>query len=186
MRVKHGKCKYQRHIRKLNRFHLTCLRELKFCAYFGHSDFVLFFRLSVCLVLGRRAVMRVRGMADSSGCDPSVTLPDSFQQLSRLMQFPEEVAIQLTDVEHRLFSRVSAVDYVRLVSSDLTKQPLTLPTSTASHSAKPPPTVSDLILRFQQVYVVRYNYRSSDQPSVAVLSLLFCWPKDLERPAGRL
>jgi len=101
--------------------------------------------------------MRVRGMADSSGCDPSITLPDSFQQLSRLMQFPEEVAIQLTDVEHRLFSRVSAVDYVRLVSSDLTKHPLTLPTHTASHSAKPPPTVSDLILRFQQVYFIHYS-----------------------------
>jgi len=101
--------------------------------------------------------VRVRGVTDSSTCDPSVTLPDSFQQLSRLMQFPEEVAIQLTDVEHRLFSRVSAVDYVRLVSSDLTKQPLTLPTSSASDAAKPHPTVSDLILRFQQVSIAYYH-----------------------------
>jgi len=93
--------------------------------------------------------MRVRGVPDSSGYDASIALPDSFQQLSRLMQFPEEVALQLTDVEHRLFSRVSAVDYVRLVTSDLTKQPLTLPTSTATKTHL---TVSDLILRFQQVY----------------------------------
>jgi len=102
------------------------------------------------VVLGRRAVMRVRGVADSSACDPSVSLPDSFHQLTRLMQFPEEVAIQLTDFEHRLFSRVSAVDYVRLVTSDLTKQPLTL-SAAASNAAKPHPTVADLILRFQQV-----------------------------------
>jgi len=94
--------------------------------------------------------MRVRGVTDTSGCDRPVTLPDCFQQLSRLMQFPEEVAFQLTDVENRLFSRVSAVDYVRLVTSDLTKQPFTLPT--ASSATKPRPTVSDLILRFQQVY----------------------------------
>ena len=98
--------------------------------------------------------MRVRGVADSSGCDPAVTLPDSFQQLTRLMQFPEEVAFQLTDVEHRLFSRVPAVDYIRLVTSDLTKQPLTLPTTSASNAAKAHPTVSDLILRFQQVYMI--------------------------------
>jgi len=111
-----------------------------------------------CVVLGRRAVMRVRGVAaDSTGCDPSVSLPDSFQQLTRLMQFPEEVALQLTDLEHRLFSRVSAVDYVRLVTSDLTKQPLML--SCAASSAKPQPTVADLILRFQQVESVSLQWR---------------------------
>ena len=120
------------------------------------------------VVLGRRAVMRVRGVADSSGCDPSITLPDSFQQLSRLMQFPEEVAFQLTDVEHRLFSRVSAVDYVRLVTSDLTKQPLTLPTTTASNAAKAHPTVSDLILRFQQVCSISPH----DINSVSLIILL--------------
>jgi len=95
--------------------------------------------------------MRVPGVADSTGYDSSITLPDSFQQLSRLMQFPEEVAFQLADVEHRLFSRVPPVDYVRLVTSDLTKQPLVLPTT--STAAKARPTVSDLILRFQQVCV---------------------------------
>jgi len=95
--------------------------------------------------------MRVPGVADSSGYDSSITLPDSFQQLSRLMQFPEEVALLLTDVEHRLFSGVSPVDYVRLVTADLTKQPLVLPTTNAAAAAKPRPTVSDLILRFQQV-----------------------------------
>lgn len=100
--------------------------------------------------------MRVRGVADSAACDPSVTLPDSFQQLSRLMQFPEEVAFQLTDVEHRLFIRVPAVDYVRLVTSDLTKQPIMLPNSSASNSTQPHPTVSDLILRFQQVIMISY------------------------------
>ena len=110
--------------------------------------------LSVCLVLGRRAVVRVRGVADSNGCDPSIPLPDAFQQLSRLMQFPEEVAFQLTDVEHRLFSCVSAVDYVRLVTSDLTKQPLVLPNTTATNATKARPTVSDLILRFQQVCII--------------------------------
>ena len=106
-----------------------------------------------CVVLGRRAVMRVPGVADSSGYDSSITLPDSFQQLSRLMQFPEEVAFQLTDVEHRLFSDVSAVDYVRLVTSDLTKQPLVLPAGSgaAAAAARARPTVADLILRFQQV-----------------------------------
>ena len=98
--------------------------------------------------------MRVRGVADSSGCDPSIALPDSFQQLTRLMQYPEEVAFQLTDVEHRLFCRVHAVDYVRLVTSDLTKQPLILPASSTSAAAKLHPTVSDLILRFQQVRYV--------------------------------
>jgi len=99
--------------------------------------------------------MRVPGVADSSGYESSITLPDSFQQLSRLMQFPEEVAFQLTDVEHRLFSRVSAVDYVRLVTSELTKQPIILPTSATSAAAKARPTVSDLILRFQQVCIVQ-------------------------------
>jgi len=103
-------------------------------------------------VLGRRAVMRVPGVADSTGYDSSITLPDSFHQLSRIMQFPEEVAFQLTDVEHRLFSRVPAVDYIRLVTSDLTKQPLVLPTSSTT-AAKAWPTVADLILRFQQVCI---------------------------------
>ena len=41
------------------------------------------FVLLARVVLGRRALMRVRGVADSAGYDPLVSLPESFQQLSR-------------------------------------------------------------------------------------------------------
>ena len=92
--------------------------------------------------------------ADSS--DLSSAFPECLQQLTKWLQFPEEVAAQLTESEHLLFSRVPPVDYIRQVTSDLTKQPPQTVTSAESRGGQQTkPTVNDLVVRFQQVCFCR-------------------------------
>jgi len=70
---------------------------------------------------------------------------DELQQLQKMLQYPEEVALQLAETELRLFTGVQPVDYIRQVTLDLSRIPTTTTTAT------PQPTVQDLIHQFQQV-----------------------------------
>ena len=73
-----------------------------------------------------------------------------FQGLQKLLQFPEEVAVLLTDTEARLFNQVPAADYVRQVTLDLTRG------STINAKVT---GVEDLIHRFNEVQPCRLILR---------------------------
>ena len=96
--------------------------------------------LWLCSALGRRQAV---GRASDQ---PAV--PDSLQQLVKLLPFPEEVALQLTDTEHALFSQVAPVDYVRHVTTELTRAGHPGTTGSAD---RPQKTVHDLVRQFHQV-----------------------------------
>lgn len=69
---------------------------------------------------------------------------DELQQLQKMLQYPEEVALHLAETESRLFTGVQPVEYIRQVTLDLSRIPTTSTTDTQ-------PTVQDLIHQFQQV-----------------------------------
>ena len=74
------------------------------------------------------------------------SFPDELNALHRLLAFPEEVALKLTETEYELFNRVPPVDYLRHCTTDLT--------SRAHHQqqSKPPENgVPSLIRRFNEV-----------------------------------
>lgn len=66
------------------------------------------------------------------------------ERLQKLLHFPEEVALQLTEVEYELYYRVPPIAYVRHVTSDLRPRP---------HADNLPatPSVAHLTKRFQEV-----------------------------------
>ena len=73
--------------------------------------------------------------------------------LQKLLQFPEEVAILLTDTESRLFNQVPAADYIRQVTIDISRG--------ATINAKVT-GVEDLIHRFNEVvYLCRTIFIST-------------------------
>lgn len=69
------------------------------------------------------------------------------ERLQKLLHFPEEVALQLTEVEYELYYRVPPIAYVRHVTSDLRPRP---------HADNLPatPSVAHLTKRFQEVSIV--------------------------------
>jgi hypothetical protein len=72
------------------------------------------------------------------------SFPDELNALHRLLAFPEEVALKLTETEYELFNRVPPVDYLRHCTTDLT--------SRAQQQSKPPENgVPSLIRRFNEV-----------------------------------
>lgn len=73
-----------------------------------------------------------------------VGFSDELQQLQKLLQFPEEVAFQLTETELRIFTSVRPVEYIRQVTLDLSRIP-------NSSDAPQQLSVQDLIHHFQQV-----------------------------------
>jgi hypothetical protein len=102
--------------------------------------------------IGRR---HGRGFGADSSTDPSSFIPDCLHQLTRLLQFPEEVAVLMADYEHSMFIRVPPVDYIRHVTSNMTSQ-FTLPVASQSRDGQTSRlqhqlTVNDLVVRFQQV-----------------------------------
>lgn len=71
------------------------------------------------------------------------SFPDELNALQRLLQFPEEVALKLSETEHELFNCVPPVDYLRHCTTDLTAR---------SHShVQPENGVPSLIRRFNEV-----------------------------------
>jgi hypothetical protein len=48
------------------------------------------------------------------------SFPDELNILQRLLPFPEEVALKLTETEYELFNSVPPIDYLRYCTTDLT------------------------------------------------------------------
>lgn len=76
---------------------------------------------------------------DDEGCSK---YPKELEGLQKILHFPEEVAVLLTEVESRLFLSVPPADYIRQVTLDLSRGP-----STNAKVSK----VEDLIHRFNEV-----------------------------------
>ena len=79
-----------------------------------------------------------------SGLD--MLFSEELEGLQKLLHFPEEVALKLTEVEYDLYYRVPPIAYIRHVTSDL-RPP--------RHHTQPPgytqTTVSHLTKRFKEV-----------------------------------
>lgn len=79
---------------------------------------------------------------------------EELQRLQRILHFPEEVALQLTEVEYELFNLVPPMHYVRQVTIDLAKE--------AGIRSSSKPNVQCLIQRFNEVSL-------GESPSLAVI-----------------
>src|SRR6218665_400104 len=66
---------------------------------------------------------------------------EELQQLQKMLHFPEEVALHLTENEHALFQKVHPVEFIRQVCLDKFKP-----------SAMCQPGIQNLVHRFQQVH----------------------------------
>ena len=85
--------------------------------------------------------------------DQPVTFSEELQQLQKILQFPEEVALHLTDTEHALFQRVRPVDYIRQITVDLSKLAYGVTASQAQCS------LYSLVHQFHQVgFKTLYHY----------------------------
>ena len=73
------------------------------------------------------------------------SFPEELNSLHKLLSFPEEVALRLSDVEHELFNSVPAVDYLRHCTTDLTWR-TPLPPDGLENG------VASLIRRFNEVH----------------------------------
>lgn len=71
------------------------------------------------------------------------SFPDELNALQRLLPFPEEVALKLSETEHELFNSVPPVDYLRYCTTDLT--------SRGPNHVQPENGVPSLIRRFNEV-----------------------------------
>ena len=73
--------------------------------------------------------------------EPSQVYAEELEALQKLLPFPEEVAMRLTDTEHALFNSVPPMYYIRHITLDLSRTP----------TATRHPNVQDLIQRFNEV-----------------------------------
>ena len=71
---------------------------------------------------------------------------EELENLQRLLHFPEEVALRLTETEYDLFYGVPPISYVRHVTTDLRAQ-------NAPTEDPKPDTVAQLIKRFNEVLI---------------------------------
>ena len=71
------------------------------------------------------------------------SFPEELNALQRLLPFPEEVALKLSETEHELFNCVPPVDYLRYCTTDLTAR--------GNNHAQPENGVPSLIRRFNEV-----------------------------------
>ncbi|XP_064077346.1 1-phosphatidylinositol 4,5-bisphosphate phosphodiesterase epsilon-1-like isoform X2 [Macrobrachium nipponense] len=101
---------------------------------------------------------------------------DELEQLQKLLHFPEEVALRLTEVEYELFYRVPPIAYIRHVTSDLRPRDHN---EHLSHTA----TVGSLTKRFNEVsswitHVIVSQPTHEDRKAVLSCILrvaLACW-----------
>ncbi|KAB7506829.1 hypothetical protein Anas_04139, partial [Armadillidium nasatum] len=70
---------------------------------------------------------------------------EELENLQRLLHFPEEVALRLTEIEYELFYNVPAIAYVRHVTTDLQANP------NCHHTQEKARSVDTLIRRFKEV-----------------------------------
>lgn len=96
------------------------------------------------------------------------SFPDELNILQRLLPFPEEVALKLTETEYELFNSVPPIDYLRYCTTDLTArqasasghnqhhhQPFTSSSQQQQQPANAQPAengVPSLIRRFNEVW----------------------------------
>ena len=76
------------------------------------------------------------------------SFPEELNVLQKLLPFPEEVALKLSEVEHELFNCVPPVDYLRHCTTDLTQR-----TNVIESEARLQNGVPSLIRRFNEVLV---------------------------------
>ena len=84
------------------------------------------------------------------------SFPDELNILQRLLPFPEEVALKLTETEYELFNSVPPIDYLRYCTTDLTARQASAsghnPQQQQSANAQPAENgVPSLIRRFNEV-----------------------------------
>ena len=86
-----------------------------------------------------------RQVGPSSDPNQGLHYSEELQRLQKLMHFPEEVALQLTDTEYELFNSVPPMHFVRQVTIDLGKE------GVVHHASQKKPSVQTLIQRFNEV-----------------------------------
>ena len=101
-------------------------------------------RLGIIKDFGRGRHTSVGG-AEIEKC---VIYSDELRELQKILHFPEEVAMRLTQTEYELFNQVPPMMYVRHVTTDLTKTP---ETKAQPQKDKRKPNIQDLIQRFSEV-----------------------------------
>lgn len=79
---------------------------------------------------------------------------EELEGLQRLLHFPEEVALRLTDVEYDLYYRVPPIAYIRHVTSDLRPR---ASIQEQDHLFSAAIAVAHLTKRFKEVKVVFVN-----------------------------
>lgn len=77
------------------------------------------------------------------------SFPDELNILQRLLPFPEEVALKLTESEYELFNSVPPIDYLRHCTTDLTARHH--PSSQTANAQPAENGVPSLIRRFNEV-----------------------------------
>jgi len=100
-------------------------------------DFFLFLKVAVSL--------RQKEQYDKT------RIESELHKLEKLLHFPEEVAICLTNTEHRLFMSISPTQYLQHITQDLTPPPRQNEQPDESLDV---PTISYLINRFHTVTVI--------------------------------
>lgn len=108
--------------------------------------------LMVILTESHRNMVSVHGMTSGT------IYKEELEKLQRLLHFPEEMALRLTEVEHQLFYSVDPVHYIRQVTVDLSGK-----TATPSSQEN---TVQTLIKRFNEVS--NHSLASHPQPPTFV------------------
>ena len=86
----------------------------------------------------------------SSTNQPSAELyADELEGLQKILPYPEEVAMSLTETEYKLFNGIPGMYYVRHVTMDLSRSP----TTSTDHNNT---SVATLIQRFYEVRVANF------------------------------
>ena len=83
-----------------------------------------------------------------SSLESSCQYSDELEHLQKMLNFPEEVAILLTQTEHELFNSIPPAHYIRQVTTDLSRGSTTYRKSSS---------VDDLIQRFHEVSILKKN-----------------------------
>ncbi|XP_022238999.1 1-phosphatidylinositol 4,5-bisphosphate phosphodiesterase epsilon-1-like [Limulus polyphemus] len=86
-----------------------------------------------------------KNLEKGKGLERSTLYKRELETLQSLLHFPEEVAFQLTEVEHDIFIRIRPLHYVRQVAVELGHRPKQAPVSHEEF------TVQKLIKRFNEV-----------------------------------
>ena len=76
--------------------------------------------------------------------DRGTKYSQELQNLQKMLHFPEEVALLLTETEHALFTCVPPAHYIRQVTTDISRGSLVY------HKVS---SVEDLIQRFNEVHI---------------------------------